>query len=269
MTPATPLDDVEFLARSAHRVQVLRTLSSGPRTRPDLHAETGVPQPTLGRVLGDFEDRNWVERQGREYALTSFGALVDDEFEELLETVETVQKLGDVVQQLPIEQMDFNLRELADATITTPEAGNVFGPVDRLTELFFGAERARILVHSAPPGTQEDHRNRAKSFQESDRQVESINSAETLDRALSNPETARLIREGLESDRVTIYKYDGTIPFVLAVADDTTMLAPTDEHGVPVALIETENENIRSWVETTLDEYRERSTEVTVDDCAP
>lgn len=269
MVTDTPLDDVDFLARSRHRVQVLRTLASGPRTRGDLHDETGISQPTLGRVLGAFEDRNWVARRGHEYTLTPFGELVFEAFAELLSTVETVQRLGDVIQQFPTDQIDFDIRQFGDATVTTPEAGDVFSPVDRLTELFFGAKCGKILVHSAPPGTQEDHRNRAESFQKSDRRVESINSAETLDQALADPESAKLIREGLESDRVKIYKYDGAIPFILSIADDTTMLAPTDDHGIPVALIETENETIRSWVEATLDEYREQSTEVTVDDLPP
>ncbi|MFC7029066.1 hypothetical protein ACFQH8_19710 [Halomicroarcula sp. GCM10025710] len=44
------------------------------------------------------------------------------------------------------------------------------------------------------------------------------------------------------------------------------MLVPVDEQDVPVALIETENATIRSWVETKIDEYREKSTELTIED---
>lgn len=268
-TPRTPLDDVAFLARSSHRVEVLRTLSAGALTRPVLHEVTGVPQPTLGRVLGAFEDRHWVERRGREYALTSSGDLIVDGFADLLETVALGHHLGATVSRLPTDEMDFDLREFADATVVTPEAGDAFGPVDRLTELFFAAEHARILVATPPPGTREDHRDRAERFHESDRRVESINSAATLDQALADPESAALIREGLESDRLALYRYDGPIPLVLAVADDASLLAPTNDHGVPDTLVETDNETVRSWVEDRLDAYRARSTEVTSGDISP
>jgi predicted transcriptional regulator len=121
---STPLDDVEFLARSSHRVEVLQTLATGPRPRPVLHDETGIPQPTLGRILGGFEDRNWVERRGQEYALTELGALIVAEFENLLDTVATVNRVGAVLVDLPTEELDFDVRAFADATVTTPEASS-------------------------------------------------------------------------------------------------------------------------------------------------
>ncbi|WP_255195722.1 helix-turn-helix transcriptional regulator [Halorarius litoreus] len=268
MTP-TPLDDVEFLARSGHRVEVLRTLATGPRTRPVLHDATGISQPTLGRILGGFEDRNWVERRGSEYALTECGTLLTEAFENLVDTVAAVQRVGDVLVALPTAELAFDLRELADATVTKPEDGGVFAPIDRLTSQFFGAGRARILVHSAPPGTKEDHHSRAERFQASDRQVESINSVAALDQARADPETAAMVRAGIESGRAIIYEYDEPIPFVLAVTEDVTMLAPTDEQGVPTALVETTSEAVRSWAEATLDAYRERARRVTAEDLAP
>jgi predicted transcriptional regulator len=264
--PTTPLDDVGFLARSPHRVAVLRALATGPRARPDLHDGTGIPQPTLGRVLGGFEARNWVERRDRAYALTALGELVVEAFEDLLDTVAAVQRVGDVLVQLPTDDLDVDLRAFADATVTTPEAGGVFAPVDRLTERFFEADHARILVHSAPPGTQSDHVNRGERFQESDRVVESINSAAALDQARASPETAALVRAGSESGRAVIYEYHDEIPFVLAVTDDATLLAPTDDQGVPTALLETDSEPVRVWAEATLDAYRDRARRVTPED---
>ncbi|MFC7177052.1 hypothetical protein [Halosegnis marinus] len=87
-----------------------------------------------------------------------------------------------------------------------------------------------------------------------------------LDRALSDPDTRAFLRPALETGRIRLFAYDGEIPLVLAVADGTALLAPTDERGLPVALIETENEAVRSWVVGVLDDYRDRSTEVTLDD---
>lgn len=266
MSSQTPLDDVEFLARSSHRVGVLRTLAAGARTRPNLHQETGIPQPTLGRILGDFEDRRWVERLGREYALTAFGALVAEEFETLLDTVETVQRLGDVVAQLPTDEMDFDVREFRDATITTPESGDAFGHLRRLEELFFGADRARLLSPTVAMGSLEDYQETYQAFLDSDKQAESVVSVDTLAQVQADEMSRQMFRPAFETGRVKMFLYDGTIPFLLAVTDGTALLAPTDEHDIPVALVETRNEAILSWVETTYEEYRAQSRQVTVDD---
>ena len=86
------------------------------------------------------------------------------------------------------------------------------------------------------------------------------------DRRLLLDPMIEFAREMLESGRARGYLYDGPIPLILAVADETAMIAPTDEKGIPTAVIVTENEAIRSWVESQLDEYRSQSIEVTADD---
>ena len=47
------------------------------------------------------------------------------------------------------------------------------------------------------------------------------------------------------------------------LVDDTAVLVPTDEHRLPLALVETTDETVRSWVGQTIDEYRDRATELT------
>jgi predicted transcriptional regulator len=269
MPDVTPLDDVEFLARSPHRVTVLRTLATGPRTRPDLHDETGISQPTLGRVLGALQDRTWVERRGREYALTPFGGLVAEAFAELLDTVGTVQRLGEVVSLLPADELDFDVREFRDATVTAPTLGDAFRHVRRIEELYYGADRGRVMIDTVPPGSPVEHRERAANFLAGDQRYEAINSAETLDRAVEDPEVAEILCRAVESGRIDLYRYEGSFPFLLWVAGDLAMLAPKDEHGMLAALVETDNEAILAWVNATIDEYRDRSTRLTADDLRP
>ncbi|WP_255195723.1 helix-turn-helix transcriptional regulator [Halorarius litoreus] len=265
-----PLDDVAFLARSGHRVDVLRTLVSEPRTRADLHDETGISQPTLGRILGDFEDRNWVERHGHGYALTAAGALVADAFDDLLDTVEIVQNLGAVIQLLPTEEMDFDIRAFADATVTSPEPGEALTHVTRLAELLYQTDHIRVLTPTIAPGPEEDRRQRAAAFLDSDRVSEGIVSAEAMQREplfdVGDEASLGFLRTALESGRVRLHVYDGPIPLLLMVADGTAVLAPTDEHDTPVVVIESTNETVRSWVDAQLDAYRERATELTTED---
>ncbi len=266
MPSSTPLDDVAVLARSPHRVAVLATLRTGPRSRPDLHDETDISQPTLGRVLGSLQDRHWVEREGREYGLTPGGALVAMEFANLLEAVETVQRLSDVIGLLPTKQLGFDLRLLGDATVVTPETGDAFRHVRRVEELVYGADDLRLLSTTMPPGTSEDHANQYEDFLESDRVVESVITADTLDRTLADPRTVEWLEEAVALDRARLYRYPGTIPIMAGVADGTAFLVPIDDQGLPVAVIETVDETVRTWVEETIDAFRAESTELTVDD---
>jgi len=265
MADRTPLDDVEFLARSPHRVAVLQTLASGSWARPALHEETGISQPTLGRVLGSLEDHSWVERDGHEYALTALGELVAAEFDSLLDTIETTHRLGDVAGLLPTEQMDFDLRQLADSTIIRPETGDVFRHVRRMEELLTTADRVRIMSDTIAPDSLSDTRDRVVNAENDDLRIESVITGDALDQALSNPQLAAWVGDLVASRRAPVYRYDGTIPLVLAIVDDTALLVPSDEHGFPGALVETDNEQVRSWVERTIDEYLATATELTVE----
>ncbi|WP_255195724.1 helix-turn-helix transcriptional regulator [Halorarius litoreus] len=266
---STPLDDVSFLARSDHRVEVLRTLAPGARSRPELHAETEIPQPTLGRVLGSFEDRNWVERRNGEYALTAAGALVAAEFTDLLDTVETVQRLGDVLVQLPTDEMAFDVRAFADATVWTPEPGDTLSHIRRMEETWLEADRKRLLGGTLGPASFEQRRDNAREFVEREMRAETVVSTAMMERGMSDPELNRLVREHWDPERMVGYLYDGPIPLILAIADDTAMLAPTDENGIPTAVVVTENEAVRAWVDDRIDEYREQATELTFDDLPP
>jgi predicted transcriptional regulator len=265
-TGEEPLSDVDFLARSEHRVAVLARLADGPRTRRDIHDETGISQPTLGRVFGDFEDRHWVRRRGHEYALTPAGELVWEAFADVLDTVETVQRLDGVLEWLPADELGFDLRALADATVTRPQPGNALAHLSRLEELWYGSRRARVVLDLVPPGSPVDNRNRADWFEAGDHHYEAVNAASMLDPVLADEEIAAILRRVLPSDRMRIYRYEGDVPLIFGVADGKAFLAPKDEDGVPVALVESIDERVRSWVDEQWETYRAQATEVTVAD---
>ena len=158
----TSLAEVEFLALSENRVEVLRLLAEGARDRSELAAETGASQATLGRILRDFEERSWVERRGGEYTATATGRLVSRGFTDLLDILATERELRGVVEYLPAEELTFDLRHLSDATVTVP-SGTRVGPsgaaVTRRGATTVGrcpartSSRDRTSAGSVPPTT--------------------------------------------------------------------------------------------------------------------
>ena len=98
-----PVDDIEFIASSKHRVGVLDALAGGRCDRDDLRSITGASSPTMGRVLSAFEERRWIERRGPSYELTPLGEYVAERFAALRNTLETEQRLREVWRWLPRE----------------------------------------------------------------------------------------------------------------------------------------------------------------------
>jgi len=263
MVDPSPLDDVEFLARSPHRVAVVRLLQGGPWTRPDLHHETGISQPTLGRVLESLEDRAWIDQDGRTYALTPIGTLVTEEFADLLDAVETIHRLDDVIGMLPIDQLDLDVRLLSGATVTAPEPSDVLGHIRRAEELVI-ADRVRLLTTTVLPDSVQkllDRHDGGTSLHH-----EAIFTGDAFETGLANPVIVASARKLLDIDGVELFRFDGTVELMMAVADETAVLGPLDGQQMPRAFIESDDETVHSWVEAKLDEYRAASSPITLDD---
>lgn len=132
---ASPLENIEYLARSSHRTGVLGALADGRRERHELCEATGASSPTIGRVLSAFNERQWIVRDGSAYALTPLGEYVAEQFDDLHDAMETEQKLRDVWQWLPREMSGFSVDLFADAIVSYPGPEYPYRPVERVCDL--------------------------------------------------------------------------------------------------------------------------------------
>jgi predicted transcriptional regulator len=261
--PQTPLDDVEFLASSPNRVRVLEALAERAYTRPELHDSTGVTRPTLGWILDDCETRGWVTREGRTFSLTPLGRLIITSFADLLETVETTQRLREVAPFLPLADLPFDVRRFRESTITVPHPPDVSAHLRRVGELVENGSTLRWLegnVYIEAVVRQRD------LVGERDQRYEIVLGDAALDVLRSHGETAAMVRDVLATGNVTLYEFTGEVPFSLATVDDTALVLPYDDEGTPCALVETTDPEIRALVVATLDEYRGRAERVTLEE---
>lgn len=130
-----PTEEIEFLARSEHRSEVLEALAGVARDRNALQEKTGASSPTMGRILADFEERRWVERHGPTYELTPLGRYVADRFTDFRDAMATERKLRNVWRWLPREMEGFSVAMFADAVVSYPGEGYPYEPVERITHL--------------------------------------------------------------------------------------------------------------------------------------
>lgn len=250
-----PLEDIAFLARSESRVAILQELRGQSLDRRELETETGIPRSTLGRALGDLEERGWVEQGDRTYQTTTAGDLVLDRFVPLLETMGGLRTLDDAVDLLPIEDMGVEVRHLSDATVVTPTELQPTEPYDYHIEVLRDTDRLAVVARTAPPPVVTTVHDEITAGRLEATVVLDESYLETLatdDEILGKWEDI--------ADRPTsILRHHGPIPYMLAVLDETVHLWPCDDEGDTWGLLEVENAALRRWAEETISEFCEEA----------
>ncbi|MGQ3410792.1 winged helix-turn-helix domain-containing protein [Natrinema versiforme] len=251
------LEEIEFLALSSNRVEVLRLLAEERRTRTDLANATGASQATLGRILGDFEDRSWIRHDGSEYVATATGRLVAEGFTDLQEILETEGRLRDIVDYLPTHAMDFDLRRLSDATITVPSGTRPNAPLSRLLGFLREGVEVRTFSHTFNEQTLRVVRERVTAGEQRFRGVFGRSAIDALadDSALRGQLEALLAAEDAE-----IRVREEGVPIAIMIVDEVVYLLLRDENGILRASVDTDDDAVRSWAEDSLDHYWRTAT---------
>lgn len=252
------LESIDFLASSGNRVLVLSTLADGPMERRELEGTTGIPRPTISRVLEDFTSRGWVSASDRRYELTQLGAYVTTEFTAFLARMRVGATLGDVVEWLPEKPFDFDLACLTSAEVVRPRKTDASAPTTRIVRRLEGADRVRVLTYTLLP---EAFRVCREKTVAGDQEVAVVFDPETVATMSADARTVDQAREMLETGRVSFYASDRPIPYVLVVTDDeAVVICLTGHDGVPRAVIDTDDETVRSWAESEFESYRTDAT---------
>ena len=252
------LDDVEFLVSSNHRLGVLHVLSEKPRDRDDLRNATGASSPTMGRVLSDFEDRHWIEREGRTYRLTGLGEFVADRVEELAEAMGFQQQLREVWPWLPHEIDGFSAELFTDVVVSRPGPGYPYQPVERVTKLV--GETRTIWGFGMPmlkSGNLEPFFDRVLD----DLRCEYIYPSPVFEELLSWDEST--VVEAATRPNYTVLLHDD-LPVDdrcgICLFDDRVSICCYDrETETLLSLVDTGSDEMRAWAESYYEQLREEA----------
>ncbi|WP_336360190.1 helix-turn-helix transcriptional regulator [Haladaptatus sp. ZSTT2] len=261
----TAFDDLAFLAGSENRPAVLLAVTERPHTRDELEAETGASRVTLGRILADLTDRGWIRRRGRQYEVTGLGRLVANAYKTFFETMETVAQLQPLAPWLPVEDFGFDIDRLEDASVTIPTHSDPLAPYRHAAHTQRQASSLTVLTNATAPQNIEVIWRRTTA---GDLTIDAILTHDVIDTIQNDEQMASMFRDILASGQADIRRYNGDIPFIVAVADDLVDIAIADEGGLPRGLIQVVDEEVRSWAEQTIARYREQSMELSVESFA-
>lgn len=251
------LEEIEFLALSSNRVEVLNLLSADRQTRTELAAATGASQATLGRILGDFQERSWAKREDGEYVATATGRLVSAGFTDLLEILGTERKLRELVQYLPTDAMDFDLARLANATITVPSQTKPDAPVQRVLDLLRGADNVRVFSHAFNEQSLTVVEERTTGGYQ---RFEGVFSGNAIDALADDSALRRRLESLLDAECTELRIQTAEIPLAVTIADDVVHLLVRDENGVLRASVDTDDSAVRSWADDIFEEYWQRAS---------
>lgn len=249
-----PLEDVEFLARSANRVRALNALTAAPIERHDLEEITEISRPTLSRILDDFEDRGWVDQDRRYYEATKLGSFTAREFIGLLNRFKALQALTEVSRWFPDGGFGFDLGCLAGAEVVRPHKNDALAPTARIVRRLDAADRVCILSYTVFPAAMEacwratiNRSHRLEAVFDSGALATVSGDATMVDRS----------KEMFETGRARIFHYEGDLPYVLFVFNDEVIdLCLGSKDGAPRAVIETNDETVVAWAKAIFDFYR-------------
>lgn len=254
------LEAIEFLARSKNRVAVLNALADGSMERYDLEDTTGISRPTLSRILDDFESRGWVVSSGRRYELTQLGTYVTAEFTDFLGRMRVDGTLGDVVEWLPDQGFSFDLACLTTAQVVRPHKTDALAPTTHIVRRLEAANRAQVLTYTVLPDAFEAcWRETVEGSQE----VEVVFDPETIATLAADQRSIDRAREMLETGRAAFYRSEKPVPYVLIIADEeVAVICLSGEDGEPRAVIDSDDETVRSWAQSTFEAYRDESVQL-------
>ena len=247
-------EDIAFLANSENRVAVLRSLTDGPHSRHVIAEKTDVTRVTLGRILDDLEARQWITQRGTVCDITSLGVWVIEEFTKFSETMEAERNLRTVFHWFPEEGYGFHIGCLADAEITPVSRADASAPISQLVHQF-GVVRAFSFAI-----TSQFLESCWRHVMDGTVRWEWVFTSEVLDVLRDSPQMARQSREMLESGRAEYRLYTGEIPHVVIVSEELVNLRLAGEDGAATALVQSDDDEVRTWAESTFETYWREGT---------
>ncbi|SFS99840.1 helix-turn-helix transcriptional regulator [Halostagnicola kamekurae] len=255
-TTSDPLEDIEFLVRSKHRVAVLDALTESPATREDLRAETAASPSTISRTVRAFEERNWISRNGDRYEATQLGAFVATGMRDLIDRLETERTLRDVWQWFPSDAGGFTVEMVADATVTVAESDAPYAPVNRFLSLLRETDQFRFV--GADIALLEPCKDELRQQIVSGMQTSIIDPPSVAEYILSTYRDH--CSPALERRNFTVKLHDDLPPYGVSLFDDRIAVSCYDpDSGMVRAILDTDDPVARDWAESIFESYHDEA----------
>ncbi len=254
------VDDVTFLARSRHRLAILRILADGPADRRTLERATGASRITVGRILGDLTDRHWARSDGDRYESTRLGRLVLEAFDDLIAATGLARDVGPFLEEVPETFVDVDLRHFAGAEVVRTTDSDPYAVARVAAERMRDADRVEMLAHAVTSDVVE-----AQAAAAADGQTSTVVYSPSLLKTVVADDVLRAgVRDLLDTENVTVVAAAEPIPVSVGIYDGETVGFGFTQDGFPIGGLVTEADAVLAWARRTFERLRREGRELTV-----
>lgn len=259
-----PFQEVGFLTRSKNRVTLLKTLAEEAYTIPELIRETGISEVTIKRATDEFHQRGWIAKSEAGYTVTPVGELVVADYAAFSETMSVACHVGPVIDLLPVEQMDFDLRQLSEATITDPDNSDVLEIVDRWITLIREADRLEVFAYRTGRIVAEPI---YEELEAGNLELEAVIPPSELERIRSDPTVREFKRKIIEAGgEYHVAAQDQSKPYSIGLFDDLAGIAGWGDDSKPRVHVESRSDPIVEWVRSRYERAKRNGRPLTVEE---
>ena len=247
------INKISFLARAESRVRILECLSTTESlTRRELRDEISRSRSTIVRAVDSLVEAGWVKRDPGGVRLTPVGEVVIEEFLDLVASVESAEERSPFLEWFPLSELEVGTDELQDGTVTVATNGAPLAPVRQHTKCLRTTTEFRAVLPSV--GIEPIKRVHERTLAgELEPELIVPPSVETT---IRNAEFAPLFEEMLATGRLTIHLIDSAAFYLGLVDEGATQIGVENDDGIPRALLETSNRQVRTWAETFFTDTR-------------
>lgn len=240
----------DLLIEVVRRAPMIAALREEPLDRRDLEQRLEISKSTVHRNTTSLAERGLVERTEGKYNFTELGEAVADvvaTFETDMRTIVRLAPLFDAVAGL---RPRCPINAFSDATVTTADRGDPFGPLARFVSLVKETDTLRMFDSYAVAPTYIDEVHGRV-----------LDGLET--KVIERPDVAEDIIENYPqkcielcaSEFLTMRLHD-ELPFGLVILDSRIGVGVRDlDTGSPRAFVDTDDPEARAWAETLFESH--------------
>lgn len=176
--------------------------------------------------------------------------------------LDTTDQLTDLVDHLPLERLEFDLRHLSTAAITIPSSTDPLAHMRRFDDLTAHASTVRMFSNVISCTPAHEPLDADKDFLA---HVDELVVTEEAMTDLDDLDLREWLYRRIDDGELSLYRYEGSADFPVGIFDESVGIVPIDNTEMPCGLIETEADPIQTWAEDTFEEYQRKATRLTPD----
>lgn len=248
-------DDVQFLTGSHHRAAILDVVCDEPLRPTDVCDRVAVTRTTVQRVLSGFVDRQWVQKRDGRYRATVTGYRVNGQYQTLRTVVGRADTLAPLAGHLDEIGDDLPAAAFESGTVTAASDQNPLAAVDRVVEWF--TERREAHLRVVTPIVARTFNETVAGLLEGELSIDIVIDEDVLERSAAEFETA--LERSKIHESVSTFVHDEPLSAGLLIGPDSGALVAYDETNNVRGLVESADEEFRTWLADRFERIKSRS----------